>query len=60
MSDTFCAVCKRRIVGSGDGTQWWHWPDDFRRDGGLNQTAKKPRLHKAEPESVAEEAVAGP
>jgi hypothetical protein len=49
VSDTFCAVCERRIVCSGDGTTWWHWPDDFKLDGGLNQSAKTPYPHKAEP-----------
>jgi hypothetical protein len=50
MSDTHCAVCERRIVSSGDGATWWHWPD-FTRDGdnGLDQHAKKPRPHKAAP-----------
>jgi hypothetical protein len=50
VSDTHCAVCGRRIVSSGDGTQWWHWPV-FTRDGdnGLAQHAKKPHPHFAQP-----------
>lgn len=48
MSDTHCAVCERRIVSSGDGTQWWHWPDDFKSHG-LDSHAKDPHPHRAEP-----------
>ena len=50
MSDTHCAVCERRIVSSGDGTQWWHWPDPASgASGSLDKHAQEPHPHEAEP-----------
>lgn len=50
MSDTLCAVCEKRIVCSGDGSQWWHWPDLATNPGsGLDQHANDPYPHRAAP-----------